>query len=82
MMLEFQALSIRPEYCQSIVTHCLLTNNSTSAECARRDLPHHPNNQFSALPIDCFWQDPAALEEILPDSGVSKALTNLITGAT
>lgn len=81
MIQEFHSISIQPELCKGIVTHWLLTDNSISEECARPFLSHNPLNQIISLSKDCFWQDPAAIEEILPDNGISKALTTLIKGA-
>jgi acyl carrier protein len=82
MMQEINAIHIKPEYCPGMLTHCLLTNKFIPEERMRLTLPHHPLNQITSLSIDCSWQNPAALEEILPDSGISKALANLIKGAS
>lgn len=78
---EFHSISIRPEFGEGILTHCLLTHNSISEQSARQSLPANPLNLIKSLPVDCFWQDPAAIEEILPDTGISKAITSLIKGA-
>jgi hypothetical protein len=77
---DLKRLAMAPRATERIPIRWLATSPSAREKAAVAAIVGtRPDSRFEVLDVDCFWQDVARFEDILPDVGIAKGLARMVT---